>query len=81
MKYLLRAVHRQELENFLKKAGLFDMLLSGKAECSVCSSKVSIENLGAVGKQEGAFVFVCDAHHWEKASYPSDPARPNEKEE
>lgn len=80
MNYLLKAVHRRELEGFLRQSGLFDLLLSNKVQCDICGSKININNLGAIGKEEGKIIFLCDSHHWEKASVDSDSGRDKEEQ-
>ena len=56
----LRAVHDNDLEEFLFSIGVLDQIKSGHHHCMICDTAITIENLGAVYPKENKINFVCD---------------------
>lgn len=59
-KNIIKAVHDDNLEAFLKNAGLYDDLSAGKLKCKYCDSNITIANLGSIVPYSGNIFFVCD---------------------
>ena len=80
MKYLLKALHRQELEGFLRESGLIDQIKSKKTQCNICGTTIDITNLGAIARDEGKVIFFCDSHHWEQPAFVVDRSKDGEEQ-
>jgi adenylate cyclase class IV len=56
----VRAVHGDDLENYLKSVGFFEKVKEGKTRCVYCGNKITIENLEVTKKAEnGEIKMVC----------------------
>jgi len=42
------AVHKQKLEEFLKKLGLWEALVKGELKCHECGATISLDNIGMI---------------------------------
>jgi hypothetical protein len=56
----LRAVHNDDLEEFLSSIGVLDEVRKGCKHCMVCDTRITIANLGAVYPRDEKINFVCD---------------------
>lgn len=56
----LRAVHDNELEQFLFSIGVLEQIKEGEHHCIVCDTEIAIGNLGAVYPKNNKIIFVCD---------------------
>lgn len=56
----LRAVHNDDLEQFLASIGVLDQIKEGHYHCAICETKVTIENFGAVYPKDNEINFLCD---------------------
>lgn len=57
----IEAIHESDLEDALKKIGLWDKLVAGDLQCKFCHSKITTENLHSILPESGAFNVICDA--------------------
>jgi len=53
------AVHKQKLENFLKKLELWEPLSRGALKCAVCGVTISIDNIGLIIPSGNEIVVCC----------------------
>lgn len=56
----LRAVHDNDLEQFLASIGVLDQVVDGYHKCVICDTKITMDNLGAVYPKNDKINFVCD---------------------
>lgn len=56
----LKAVHDDDLEQFLLSIGVLEQIKNGLHCCIVCGTVITIENLGAVYPKDNKINFVCD---------------------
>jgi len=56
----VKAVHDDDLEQFLSSIGVLDQIKKGYHHCIVCNTQITIENLGAVYPKDNKINFVCD---------------------
>ncbi len=56
----IKAVHDNDLEQWLASLGMLDQVKSGKYHCPFCEREISLENLGAVLPKNGNVLFACD---------------------
>lgn len=56
----LRAVHDDDLKQFLSSIGVLDQVVRGDHHCVICDEQITIENLGAVYPKDDKINFVCD---------------------
>jgi len=52
------AVHKMNLENFLKKLELWEPLLKGQIKCAICEVPITIENIGFI-VPSGEEILLC----------------------
>ena len=55
----LKAVHDQDLEQFLVSLGLFSKVKNGMERCLVCGCPITLDNLGCVFPYEGEIKLCC----------------------
>lgn len=53
------AVHKMNLENFLKKLELWEPLLKGQIKCAVCDGVITIENIGFIIPSGEEIILCC----------------------
>lgn len=56
----VKAVHDSDLEQLLKKLGIFDDLIAGKLNCIVCGRLVDLDNLGTIFPRDNEICVSCD---------------------
>jgi hypothetical protein len=59
-KEIIKAVHDDKLEQFLKSINVYDSVINNKAKCKFCSELISMENLYTIFPESGAIKFACD---------------------
>jgi len=57
---ILTVVHDDELENLMKRLGVFDEFKKGKKRCKFCMQEANFENLNSLFPESGDIKFVCD---------------------
>lgn len=60
-KEVIYAVHERDLDEFLKKEGLYEDILNEKIKCVVCGKTITIENFGGIYYKKGKAFIVCDS--------------------
>ncbi len=53
------AISDEELPRVLRKLGLYDNVVSGKATCYICGETLSLETVGAIALVDDEPVLVC----------------------
>jgi hypothetical protein len=56
----LKAVHDDDLDQFLSSIGVLDQIKKGYYHCIVCNTQITLENLGAVFPKDNKINFLCD---------------------
>lgn len=56
---VIKAIHDDQLENFLRNIGLLDDVISGKCKCKFCGETVTLENIYTVFPESGQVKFSC----------------------
>jgi hypothetical protein len=56
----LKAVHDNDLEQFLSSIGVLDQVIGGYYHCMICDIQITIENLGAIYPKDNKINFVCE---------------------
>ncbi len=59
MRFNIPAVHKQKLEEFLKKLGVWESLNRGELACACCKTPISIDNLGFIIPSGDEILFCC----------------------
>lgn len=60
-KVTLTAVHDTDLLKVLKKLNIYDSIVRGELQCSICGKKIVLENLGGLYKGcDGSAKLVCN---------------------
>ena len=54
------AVGSDEVSGVLRRLGLYEDVVEGRARCFICGERLSLENLGGVLMVDGRPVLVCD---------------------
>lgn len=57
----VKAVHDSDLEQLLKKLGIFDDITAGKLNCAVCGCPVDLDNLGTIFPRDNEICVSCDS--------------------
>ena len=57
----LKAVHEDELEQFLSSLNLLEPIKSGQITCTQCNIIISLENLGLVYPMGNNIHFLCNS--------------------
>jgi hypothetical protein len=58
-KGVVRAVHDDDLETYLKSLGLFFDLQAGRIKCKFCRQPVTVDTLHALLPESGAIHAIC----------------------
>ena len=53
------AVHRDKLEEFLRKLGLWEPLSKGMLKCTICEAVISIDNIGLIIPYGDEIILCC----------------------
>ncbi|MEM1528169.1 MAG: hypothetical protein QXS62_05640 [Sulfolobales archaeon] len=56
------AIYSDELPSVLKKLGLYDDVVGGRASCYVCGRRLSLDNIGGILGVDGKPVLICDSY-------------------
>ena len=59
-KEIIKAIHDNKLEQFLRSIKVYDNIINKTAKCKFCSESISLENLYTVFPESGAIKFACD---------------------
>lgn len=59
-KHVIRAVHQADVSDILEQFGQLEDLKSGTYRCTVCSSTLTLTNLGSMKRVSDRLVFTCD---------------------
>ena len=59
MRSTLRAVHREELTNYLAHIGLMGVLERGELRCASCGSVVTLANIGVILRDKDEYQVTC----------------------
>ena len=57
----LRAVHDNDLQQFLSSIGVLDEIRERRHLCSICHTPINIDNLGGVYPEDDKINFVCES--------------------
>lgn len=57
---VIKAVHDNNLESFLRSLGIYENLIGGKIKCKFCSVIISLENLSSIFPDSGSIKLSCD---------------------
>lgn len=57
----IRAVHDQDLENFLQSIGILNKIKSGRLHCSFCGTVITMDNFQCVYPQNKTIKACCSA--------------------
>jgi len=57
---VVKAIHDIDLEEVLKKLGLYEGLLRGEFKCSICGCPLTLENLGGIYRENREVKIVCE---------------------
>jgi hypothetical protein len=58
-KVRIRVVHEEDLAKLLSSLGVLEIIKDSKVNCLYCGGIVSLDNLEAILKEDGAIKFVC----------------------
>ena len=53
------AVHKQKLDDFLKKLGLWESLSNGELKCLICDATITKDNIGFIIPSGEEIQFCC----------------------
>ena len=56
----IKAVHDDDLENFLRSIGLLNDMESEKIHCKFCNEKITMETLQAIFPDSGSINVICN---------------------
>lgn len=59
-KEIIRAIYYKDLANFIESIGLLETLRRGEIRCSICGEQIAINNLKAIAKKSGEYLFCCE---------------------
>ncbi len=59
-KEIVKAIHDDKLDDFLKSIKVYDDVINGKIKCKFCDGKITLDNLYTVFPESGAIKFACD---------------------
>lgn len=59
-KETIRAIYYKDVANVLESIGLLETLQRGEFRCSICGEQITINNLRAIGKKSGEYLFCCE---------------------
>lgn len=54
------AVHDYDFDDFFSSIGLLEHIHSGRRNCSVCGTPISVDNLAAVYSEDNILALICD---------------------
>lgn len=55
----IKAVHDSKLDEYLSSIGVLDQINSGKAYCSICGKKITLENFQCVYPKNEKIMICC----------------------
>ena len=58
-KVIMKMVQEDDLINYLKSLGVYDLLESGGLFCEFCKNKITLKNLQAIIPYKGEIRFIC----------------------
>jgi len=56
----IKAIHDEDLEDYLKKLGQLKKIKRGKVKCYFCGEQITLKNLHSIFPLSGDIKFVCD---------------------
>ncbi len=59
MRLSIPAVHKQKLEEFLKKLGVWKSFSRGELSCACCGKTISLDNIGFIIPSDEDILFCC----------------------
>lgn len=58
----ITAIDSERLPSVLRKLGLYDEVVGGRAKCFVCGRQLSLDSIGGIMGVDGKPVLVCDSY-------------------
>lgn len=59
-KETLKTLHEKDLEQYLQKLGVLEIVQSGAAKCKFCHDIIRVGNIHVLFPESGQVKFVCD---------------------
>jgi len=53
-------IFEKELEEFLKRNGVYDEFITGKIKCNYCGKIITFDSLGVIVVKKGKLRFTCN---------------------
>lgn len=57
---IIKAVHDDNLEQFLRNLGIYENLITEKIKCKFCNEILTLDNLSSVFPDSGSIKLTCD---------------------
>ena len=57
---VISAVSEEALPGVLKRLGLYEDVVGGKAACYLCGAPLTLDTIGAIAKLDGKTVLICE---------------------
>lgn len=58
-KHRVKAVHDNDLKQYLKSIGIYNKIISGEIKCKYCGATINIDNLEAIIPNNNKISVVC----------------------
>jgi hypothetical protein len=55
----IKAVHDDDLEQFLSSLGVLEQIKEGEHLCTICGTPITLENFGAIYPRDNKICFLC----------------------
>jgi hypothetical protein len=59
---VIKAVHDNDLEDFLSSIGILEDIISGKYQCVNCKKTITLNSIGAIYPENNRINVICDMH-------------------
>jgi hypothetical protein len=56
----IKAVHDDDLEQFLASLGILEKLKEGRLYCSLCRTQITMENIGVIQPKDNEINLICN---------------------
>jgi len=60
MKEIIRAIRRDKVLNLIEDESIKSDFENNKIKCSKCEAIITLDNIGAIKKENGQIFFICD---------------------